>query len=87
MEKGIGLDFNPTYFSHPKSTEKGTLSCADEDIRKFWVEHGIRCRQIGQYFYEKTGKPCVINHWTPDGDKEVPVDTIGPRQRLQKISS
>lgn len=84
VEKGIGLDFNPTYFSHPKSTEKGTLSCADEDIRKFWVEHGIRCRQIGQYFYEKTGKPCVINHWTPDGDKEVPVDTIGPRQRLKK---
>ncbi|SCP95085.1 L-rhamnose isomerase [Anaerobium acetethylicum] len=82
VEKGIGLDFNPTYFSHPKS-EVATLSSADEDIRKFWIEHGIRCRQIGEYFYKRTGKPCVINHWTPDGDKEVPVDTIGPRLRLK----
>lgn len=82
VKKGIGLDFNPTYFSHPKS-ENGTLSSADEEVRKFWIEHGIRCRRIGQYFYEKTGKPCVINHWTPDGDKEVPIDTIGPRQRLK----
>lgn len=81
-EKGIGLDFNPTYFSHPKS-ENGTLSNADEEIRKFWIEHGIRCRKIGQYFYKTTGKPCVINHWTPDGDKEFPVDTISPRQRLK----
>ena len=82
IEKGLGLDFNPTYFSHPKS-ENGTLSCAEEEIRKFWIEHGIRCRKIGQYFYEKTGKPCVINHWTPDGDKEFPIDTIGPRKRLK----
>lgn len=82
VEKGIGLDFNPTYFSHPKS-ENGTLSCAEEETRQFWIEHGIRCRRIGQYFYEKTGKPCVINHWTPDGDKEIPIDTIGPRQRLK----
>lgn len=81
-EKGIGLDFNPTYFSHPKS-ENGTLSNADEEIRKFWIEHGIRCRKIGQYFYKTTGKPCVINHWTPDGDKEFPVDTISPRERLK----
>ena len=84
VEKGIGIDFNPTYFAHPKSTEKGTLSCADEEIRRFWVEHGIRCRRIGQYFYERTGKPCVINHWTPDGDKEVPMDTLGPRMRLKQ---
>lgn len=83
VDKGIGLDFNPTYFSHPKS-EKATLSSSDEDIRKFWVEHGIRCRQIGGYFAEKTGKPCVINHWTPDGDKEFPVDTITPRKQLKK---
>ncbi len=80
--KGIGLDFNPTYFSHPKS-EKGTLSAADEETRKFWIEHGIRCRKIGQYFYKTTGKPCVINHWTPDGDKEFPVDTLSPRLRLK----
>lgn len=82
VEKGIGLDFNPTYFSHPKS-ENGTLSCAEEEIRKFWIAHGIRCRRIGQYFFERTGKVCVINHWTPDGNKEFPVDTIGPRQRLK----
>lgn len=81
-EHNIGLDFNPTYFSHPKS-EHGTLSAADEEVRKFWIQHGIRCRQIGQYFYEKTGKVCVINHWTPDGDKEVPVDTLSPRLRLK----
>lgn len=81
-EKGIGLDFNPTYFSHPKS-DKGTLSALDDDVRSFWVEHGIRCRQIGEYFYKTTGKPCVINHWTPDGDKEFPVDSIGPRMRLK----
>lgn len=78
----IGLDFNPTYFSHPKS-DNGTLSCADDNIRNFWIEHGIRCRKIGEYFYKETGKPCVINHWTPDGDKEFPVDTLSPRLRLK----
>lgn len=81
-EHNIGLDFNPTYFSHPKSSN-GTLSAADDDVRNFWIEHGIRSRKIGQYFYEKTGKVCVINHWTPDGDKEVPVDTLAPRLRLK----
>ena len=81
-EKGVGLDFNPTYFSHPKSAD-GTLSCADEEIRKFWIEHGIRCRRIGEYFYKETGKTCVINHWTPDGDKEFPIDTVSPRLRLK----
>lgn len=82
VEKGIGLDFNPTYFSHPKS-EHGTLSSADEEVRQFWIRHGIACRKIGEYFANRTGKPCVINHWTPDGDKEFPVDTIGPRLRLK----
>ena len=81
-KKGIGLDFNPTYFSHDKSNN-GTLSCADEDIRKFWIEHGIASRKIGEYFYKETGKTCVINHWTPDGDKEVPVDSLSPRLRLK----
>lgn len=81
-KNGLGLDFNPTYFSHPKS-ENGTLSCADDKVREFWIEHGIRCRKIGEYFYKETGKTCVINHWTPDGDKEFPVDTISPRLRLK----
>lgn len=83
VEKGIGLDFNPTYFSHPLS-EKATLSSADENVRKFWVEHGIRCRQIGEYFYKRTGKECVINHWIPDGDKEFPIDTLTPRVQYKK---
>ena len=83
VEKGIGLDFNPTYFSHPLS-EKATLSSADENVRKFWVEHGIRCRQIGEYFYQRTGKECVINHWIPDGDKEFPIDTLTPRVQYKK---
>ncbi|MBQ4629599.1 MAG: L-rhamnose isomerase [Clostridia bacterium] len=84
VENGIGLDFNPTYFAHPLSTSAGTLSCADENIRKFWVRHGIACRRIGEYFAEKTGMPCVINHWTPDGDKETPIDALAPRLRLKK---
>ena len=84
VKNGMGLDFNPTYFAHPLSTSKGTLSCADEEIRKFWVRHGIACRRIGEYFAEKTGIPCVINHWTPDGDKEFPVDALAPRMRLKK---
>lgn len=82
VENNIGLDFNPTYFAHPLS-DNGTLSAADEKVRKFWIQHGIKCREIGEYFYKKTGKVCVINHWTPDGDKEFPVDTIGPRLRLK----
>lgn len=82
VENKIGLDFNPTFFSHPKS-ENGTLSSADEDIRNFWIEHDKRCRKIGGYFAERTGKTCVINHWTPDGSKEFPVDTLGPRMRLK----
>lgn len=82
VERGYGLDFNPTFFSHPKS-ENGTLSNADEAIREFWIEHDRRCRRIGSYFAERTGKECVINHWTPDGSKEVPADTIAPRLRLK----
>lgn len=82
VENNLGLDFNPTYFAHPLS-DNGTLSAADENVRKFWIRHGIKCREIGEYFYKKTGKVCVINHWTPDGDKEFPVDTIGPRLRLK----
>lgn len=83
VKNDIGLDFNPTYFSHPKS-DIATLSSADENIRSFWVRHGIACRRIGEYFHKKTGKLCVINHWTPDGDKEFPIDSISPRLRLKK---
>ncbi|MFA7672356.1 MAG: L-rhamnose isomerase [Clostridia bacterium] len=82
VEKGIGLDFNPTYFSHPKSAN-GTLSAKDDSIREFWIRHGIACEKIGEYFYERTGKVCVVNHWTSDGSKEIPQDTLGPRMRLK----
>ena len=82
VEKGYGLDFNPTFFSHPLS-ENGTLSAANDKVRRFWIEHDLRVREIGGYFAARTGQPCVINHWIPDGSKEVPVDTLAPRQRLK----
>ena len=69
-EKKIGLDFNPTYFSHPYAEDGFTLSTRDEKRRKFWVEHGRRCREIGEVFAKETGVPCVINHWMPDGFKD-----------------
>lgn len=78
---GIGLDFNSTFFSHKKS-EAGTLTHPDASIRAFWIEHAIRCRKIGKYFAERTGKLCVTNHWIADGAKEVPIDTYSPRMRL-----
>ena len=82
VERKIGIDFNPTYFSHPLS-DNGTLSARDEKVREFWIRHGIASRRIGEYFYKRTGKTCVINHWTPDGDKEFPIDTLSPRLRLK----
>lgn len=81
-EKGIGLDFNPTYFSHPMSESGWTLSSADRAVRDFWVEHGIACRRIGAYFGKELGQACVTNHWIPDGSKDTRVDTLGPRERL-----
>lgn len=82
VERGYGLDFNPTFFSHPLS-EYGTLSAADETVRTFWIEHDRRCRRIAAYFAERTGQECVVNHWIPDGCKEVPADTLAPRLRLK----
>lgn len=81
-EKGIGLDFNPTYFSHPMSESGWTLSSKDRAVRDFWVEHGIACRRIGAYFGKELGETCVTNHWIPDGSKDIRVDTLGPRERL-----
>lgn len=81
-EKGIGLDFNPTYFSHPMSDSGWTLSSPDKGVRDFWIEHGIACRRIGAYFGRELGQTCVTNHWIPDGSKDIRVDTLGPRQRL-----
>jgi L-rhamnose isomerase len=78
----IGLDFNPTYFSHPKAADNATLSHADAGIRSFWVRHGIASRKIGEAMGRALGDPCVTNFWIPDGMKDTPVDRKGPRARL-----
>ncbi len=78
----IGLDFNQTYFSHPKVDGGLTLTHPDKAIRKFWIEHGIRCREIGAAFGKALGKTCLTNLWIPDGMKDTPADRKGPRERL-----
>lgn len=78
----IGLDFNQTYFSHPKVHGGLTLTHADKGIRNFWIEHGIRCREIGAAFGKALGKSCLTNLWIPDGMKDTPADRRGPRERL-----
>jgi L-rhamnose isomerase len=81
-ENGIGLDFNPTCFSHPKAADGFTLSHRDKAIRQFWIEHCIRCREIGAAIGRALGKTCVTNVWIPDGMKDTPADRNGPRVRL-----
>jgi L-rhamnose isomerase len=78
----VGLDFNPTYFAHPKAASGFTLSHADRAIRTFWIDHGKACRHIAQHFARKLRSPCVHNHWIPDGAKDSPADRWGPRARL-----
>lgn len=78
----VGMDFNPTFFSHPKAADGFTLSSADKGVREFWIEHGILCRQIGAAFGNALGSPCVTNVWIPDGYKDLPIDRRGPRERL-----
>lgn len=80
----MGMDFNPTFFSHPKADSGFTLSNNDEKIRKFWVEHGIACRKISEYMGKALGSPCVMNTWIPDGFKDIPVDRKAARERLKK---
>ncbi|MBR4768223.1 MAG: L-rhamnose isomerase [Lachnospiraceae bacterium] len=80
---GLGIDFNPTFFSHPKANGM-TLCSEDEEIRSFWVRHGRACIRISQYFAEETGIPSVINFWTGDGLKDIPADRLGPRMRYVK---
>ena len=81
-DHSIGLDFNPTYFSHDKAEDNFTLASADESIRRFWIEHGKRCRRIGAYFGKELGETCITNHWIPDGYKDYTVDKLTPRKRL-----
>lgn len=80
-ERGLGIDFNPTFFSHEKAASY-TLSSPDEEIRQFWIRHGQACIRISQYFAEELGQPCVMNIWIPDGLKDVPADRLGPRKRF-----
>lgn len=80
----MGLDFNPTFFSHPKVKDGLTLSSPDEETRRFWIEHGKVCIRISKYFAEETGVPCVMNIWTGDGFKDVPADRMGPRMRYKE---
>lgn len=82
-ERNLGIDFNPTFFSHPKARSM-TLASPDEDIRKFWVRHGQACIKISEYFANETGKPTVMNIWIPDGLKDIPADRKGPRERFMK---
>ncbi|MEX0676007.1 MAG: L-rhamnose isomerase [Pirellulales bacterium] len=79
---GIGMDFNPTCFAHPKAADGFTLAHRDRGIREFWIEHARRCRQIGADIGRALGSTCVVNVWIPDGYKDLPVDRVAPRQRL-----
>jgi len=81
-ERGLGLDFNPTFFSHPLAASGFTLTHPDDGVRRFWVRHGQACRRIGEAFGRHLGKPCVTNIWIPDGMKDLPADRKRPRERL-----
>ena len=82
-ERGLGCDFNPTFFSHPKC-DPLTLSSPDAETRKFWIEHGKACIRISSSLAEELGKPCVMNIWTGDGFKDIPGDRLGPRIRYRE---
>ncbi len=82
-ERGLGCDFNPTFFSHPKC-DPLTLSSPNEETRKFWIEHGKACIRISNYLAEELGQPCVMNIWTGDGFKDIPGDRINPRIRYRE---
>lgn len=83
-KRDMGIDFNPTFFSHPKMKDGLTLSSPDEETRKFWIDHGKACIRIAEYFADETGIPCVMNIWTGDGFKDVPADRFGPRLRYKE---
>ena len=83
-DRGMGIDFNPTFFSHPMVKDNLTLSSPDEKVRTFWVNHGKACLRIAEYFANETGVPCVMNIWIPDGYKDIPADRLAPRARFKK---
>ena len=81
-EQKIGLDFNPTYFSHPMAASGLTLTNPDQEIRKYWIEHGIASRRVGEYLGRELGQVCITNHWIGDGSKDYRIDKVGPRKLL-----
>ena len=83
-DQRIGMDFNQTFFSHPKADSGFTLSSYDRDIRKFWIEHGIACRKIGADIGKQLGKVCITNLWIPDGFKDIPIDRKKSREILKE---
>jgi L-rhamnose isomerase len=83
-ENGLGLDYNPTLFSHPKADDGLTLSHPKEEIREFWINHCIGSRKIGEYFGKELGTPALTNIWIPDGYKDIPSDRLTPRKRLKE---
>ena len=82
-ERGLGIDFNPTMFSHDLA-ENATLSSEKKEVRDFWIEHCKRCIKISEYFAEQTNQPCSMNIWIPDGFKDIPADRFSPRKRLKE---
>lgn len=82
-ERNMGIDFNPTFFSHDKIKDGLTLTSPDEEIRQFWINHGKACIRISEYFAKETGVPCVMNIWIGDGFKDIPADRMGPRMRYK----
>lgn len=81
-EQDLGLDFNPTFFSHPMYKDGFTLASPDQEVRDFWIEHGKRSRKIAEYFGKELGQVAVNNFWVPDGYKDNPIDRLEPRKRL-----
>lgn len=82
-KRGLGCDFNPTFFSHPKC-DPLTLSSPNEETRRFWIEYGKACIRISSYLAEELGEQCIMNIWTGDGFKDIPADRIGPRMRYKE---
>ena len=80
---GLGLDFNPTFFSHPMVKENLTVSSPEKDVSEFWIRHGIQSRKVAKYFADELGTHSVCNFWIPDGFKDTPADRLSPRLRLR----
>ena len=80
----IGLDFNPTFFAHNKADDNLTLAHPNVNIRNFWIEHGKRTRDIASKIGTNMGSACINNIWVPDGYKDIPIDRMAARARLEK---